>query len=105
MAAALGTRPSFAPLGLGLLLYTLSRDRRHLRAAGLALLLGVTAWLAPLLWLVGPAQFALLGWEHVLQASRLVTAAATIATGAVLAWLTANLTRNQEDRLHHRHPA
>jgi len=44
-------------------------------------------------WLMIPLS-NLLGWEHVLQASRLVTAAATIATGAVLAWLTANLTRN-----------
>lgn len=44
-------------------------------------------------WLIIPlANF--LGWEHVLQASRLVTAAATAATGLVLAWLTAHLTRN-----------
>ena len=48
----------------------------------------------PLLnWLIIPLA-NLAGWEHVLQASRLVTAAATLATGAALAWLTANLTRN-----------
>lgn len=44
-------------------------------------------------WLVVPLA-NLMGWEHVLQASRLVTAAATTATGLVLAWLTAHLTRN-----------
>lgn len=45
-------------------------------------------------WLIVPLA-NLLGWEHVLQASRLVTAAATVATGLVLAWLTAHLTRNR----------
>ena len=45
-------------------------------------------------WLVVPLT-NLLGWEYVLQASRLVTAAATVATGLVLAWLTAHLTRNR----------
>ncbi len=44
-------------------------------------------------WLVIPLA-NLMGWEHVLQASRLVTAAATVATGGVLAWLTTHLTRN-----------
>lgn len=45
-------------------------------------------------WLIIPVA-NLIGWEHVLQASRLVTAAATVATGLVLAWLTAHLTGNR----------
>ena len=36
-----------------------------------------------------------LGWEHVLVASRLVAASATIATGLVLAWLVDALTRDK----------
>jgi hypothetical protein len=36
-----------------------------------------------------------LGWEHVLVASRLVAASATIATGMVLAWLVAALTQDK----------
>jgi len=36
-----------------------------------------------------------LGWEHVLAASRLVAAGATIGTGLVLAWLVAALTRDK----------
>jgi 4-amino-4-deoxy-L-arabinose transferase-like glycosyltransferase len=49
----------------------------------------------PLLnWLIIPlADF--LGWEHVLIASRLVAACATISTGLVLAWLVAALTFDQ----------
>ncbi len=45
-------------------------------------------------WLVIPVA-NIIGWEHVLQASRLVTAAATAATGLVLAWLTVHLTGNR----------
>lgn len=45
-------------------------------------------------WLIIPVA-NLIGWEHVLQASRLVTAASTVATGLVLAWLTAHLTGNR----------
>ncbi|MET0682592.1 MAG: phospholipid carrier-dependent glycosyltransferase [Casimicrobiaceae bacterium] len=49
----------------------------------------------PLLnWLVIALADAL-GWEHVLVASRLVAAVATIATGLVLAWLVAALTQNE----------
>lgn len=49
----------------------------------------------PLLnWLVIPLA-NLLGWEHVLVASRLVTAGATAATGLALAWLARNLTGNR----------
>ena len=48
----------------------------------------------PLLnWLVIPVADAI-GWPHVLVASRLVTACATIGTGLVLAWLVAALTRD-----------
>jgi 4-amino-4-deoxy-L-arabinose transferase-like glycosyltransferase len=48
----------------------------------------------PLLnWLVIPLA-DLLGWPHVLIASRLVTACATIGAGLVLAWLVAGLTQN-----------
>lgn len=48
----------------------------------------------PLLnWLI--ITFAnVLGWDHVLLASRIVTAGATVATGLVLAWLVSHLTRN-----------
>ena len=46
----------------------------------------------PLLnWLVIPLA-DVLGWEHVLVASRLVAACATIAAGLVLAWLVVSLT-------------
>jgi 4-amino-4-deoxy-L-arabinose transferase-like glycosyltransferase len=45
-------------------------------------------------WLIIPLA-ALLGWENALIASRFVTAAATVATGLALAWLTMNLTRNR----------
>lgn len=49
----------------------------------------------PLLnWLVIPLAEAL-GWDHMLLASRLVAATATVVTGLVLAWLTLNLTRNR----------
>ena len=37
-----------------------------------------------------------MGWEHVLLASRMVAAVATVTTGLVLAWLTLNLTRNRD---------
>ena len=48
----------------------------------------------PLLnWLVIPLA-DLLGWSHVLVASRLVAACATIGTGLVLAWLATGLTRD-----------
>ena len=48
----------------------------------------------PLLnWLVIPLA-DLIGWQHVLVASRLVAACATIATGLVLAWLVAALTQD-----------
>src|SRR5450759_385835 len=48
----------------------------------------------PLLnWLIIPLA-EMMGWERVLLASRLIAAAATVATGLVLAWLTLNLTRN-----------
>ena len=49
----------------------------------------------PLLnWLIIPLA-DLLGWDHVLLASRLVAAISTTATGLVLAWLTLSLTRNR----------
>jgi 4-amino-4-deoxy-L-arabinose transferase-like glycosyltransferase len=49
----------------------------------------------PLLnWLI-IALSELLGWERMLVASRLITAVATIATGLVLAWLVAVLTRDR----------
>jgi 4-amino-4-deoxy-L-arabinose transferase-like glycosyltransferase len=48
----------------------------------------------PLLnWLVIPVA-DVIGWPHVLVASRLVTACATIGTGLVLAWLVAALTQD-----------
>jgi 4-amino-4-deoxy-L-arabinose transferase-like glycosyltransferase len=50
----------------------------------------------PLLnWLIIPLA-EMMGWERVLLASRLIAAAATMATGLVLAWLTLNLTRNRD---------
>ena len=50
----------------------------------------------PLLnWLIIPLA-EMMGWERVLLASRLIAAAATVATGLVLAWLTLNLTRNRK---------
>jgi 4-amino-4-deoxy-L-arabinose transferase-like glycosyltransferase len=50
----------------------------------------------PLLnWMIIPLA-EMMGWERVLLASRLVAAAATVATGLVLAWLTLNLTRNRD---------
>ena len=50
----------------------------------------------PLLnWLVIPLTESL-GWQYVLLASRLITAAASILTGLVTAWLMLNLTRNRE---------
>jgi 4-amino-4-deoxy-L-arabinose transferase-like glycosyltransferase len=36
----------------------------------------------------------LIGWDRVLLASRIVTAAATVATGLTLAWLASRITRN-----------
>ena len=49
----------------------------------------------PLLsWLV-IALSEVLGWDRVLTASRLVTAAATLATGLVVAWLAFNITQNR----------
>ena len=49
----------------------------------------------PLLnWLIIPLADAI-GWEHVLVASRLVAASATIATGLVLAWLAGTLTQDR----------
>ena len=49
----------------------------------------------PLLnWLIIPLA-DVLGWDHVLLASRLVAAISTTATGLVLAWLTLSLTRNR----------
>ena len=49
----------------------------------------------PLLnWLIIPLADGL-GWQHVLVASRLVAACATIATGLVLAWLVAALTQDE----------
>ena len=48
----------------------------------------------PLLnWLVIPVA-DVIGWPHVLVASRFVTACATIGTGLVLAWLVAGLTQD-----------
>jgi 4-amino-4-deoxy-L-arabinose transferase-like glycosyltransferase len=48
----------------------------------------------PLLnWLVIPLA-DLIGWSHVLVASRLVAACATIGSGLVLAWLVAGLTQD-----------
>src|SRR3954452_11701222 len=45
----------------------------------------------PLLnWLIMPLAETL-GWEHMLLASRVVTATATVVTGLTLAWLTLNL--------------
>jgi 4-amino-4-deoxy-L-arabinose transferase-like glycosyltransferase len=46
-------------------------------------------------WLVVPLADAL-GWNHVLVATRLVTALATVATAVVTAWLAFHLTRNRE---------
>jgi 4-amino-4-deoxy-L-arabinose transferase-like glycosyltransferase len=49
----------------------------------------------PLLnWLVIPVA-EVLGWQHMLIASRLVAALATMGTGLILAWLTLHLTRNR----------
>jgi 4-amino-4-deoxy-L-arabinose transferase-like glycosyltransferase len=49
----------------------------------------------PLLnWLMIPLA-EVTGWDHVLLASRLITALATATTGLVLAWLALNLTRNR----------
>src|SRR5258706_1201693 len=49
----------------------------------------------PLLnWLILPLA-EILRWDHMLLASRIVTATATIITGLTLAWLTLNLTRNR----------
>ena len=49
----------------------------------------------PLLnWLIIPLADAL-GWDHMLLASRVVTASATIVTGLVLAWLAWHLTGNR----------
>jgi len=48
----------------------------------------------PLLnWLIIPVA-DVIGWPHVLVASRFVTACATIGTGLVLAWLVAGLTQD-----------
>ena len=44
-------------------------------------------------WLIIPLA-EVLGWNHMLLASRLVTATATVATGLVVAWLARNITRN-----------
>ncbi len=44
-------------------------------------------------WLMIPLT-ALMGWEHVLIASRIVTVAATVGTGLILAWLAQQLWRN-----------
>jgi 4-amino-4-deoxy-L-arabinose transferase-like glycosyltransferase len=44
-------------------------------------------------WLIIPLA-EVLGWDHMLLASRLVTATATVATGLVVAWLARNITRN-----------
>ena len=44
-------------------------------------------------WLIIPLA-EMMGWDRMLLAARLVAAAATVATGLVLAWLTQNLTRN-----------
>lgn len=50
----------------------------------------------PLLnWLIIPLADRM-GWVHVLLASRMVAAVATVTTGLVLAWLTLNLTRNRD---------
>src|SRR3974390_3167835 len=46
-------------------------------------------------WLIIPLT-ELVGWDHMLLASRATAAAATTATGFVLAWLTLNLTRNRD---------
>ena len=46
-----------------------------------------------LIWLV-ISLADLIGWQHVLIASRVVIACATIATGLVLAWLVKGLTQN-----------
>ena len=45
-------------------------------------------------WLMIPLT-RLMGWEHVLTASRIVTVAATVGTGLILAWLAQQLWRNQ----------
>jgi 4-amino-4-deoxy-L-arabinose transferase-like glycosyltransferase len=59
-------------------------------------LLGQNYGRPPLLnWFVIPLADAL-GWDRVLQASRLVAASATVITGLIVAWLTLNLTRNRE---------
>lgn len=50
----------------------------------------------PLLnWLMLPVA-QLVGWTHTLAAARLVTIAATLGTGLVLAWLVGRLCRNQD---------
>ena len=45
-------------------------------------------------WLMIPLS-NLIGWEHVLTASRAVTVAATISTGGILAWLANQLWQNK----------
>lgn len=44
-------------------------------------------------WLIIPVA-QLIGWEHILAATRLVTIAATLGTGIVLAWLVQRLSGN-----------
>ena len=76
--------------------YTLSS--LEMRASGdyfLTTLYGHAYSRPPLLnWLVIALPAERLGWERVLVASRIVTAAATVATGLTLAWLASRLARN-----------
>lgn len=76
--------------------YTLISQEMHARGEFFLTTLYGTPYPRPpfLNWLMIPVADAL-GWDRVLLASRIITAAATAATGLVLAWLALNLTRNQ----------
>lgn len=59
-------------------------------------LYGLDALHNPLLnWIIAPVA-QLMGWTHVLAATRLVTIAATLGTGGVLAWLVKRLSGNPD---------
>jgi 4-amino-4-deoxy-L-arabinose transferase-like glycosyltransferase len=76
-------------------IYTIASMEMKLRGEYiLNTLYGTNHGQPPLLnWLIIPLA-DLIGWQHVLVASRFVTACATIGSGLVLAWLVAGLTRD-----------
>jgi 4-amino-4-deoxy-L-arabinose transferase-like glycosyltransferase len=76
--------------------YTItSLEMWHGRDFFVSTLYGVAYGRPPLYnWMIIPLA-NLLGWDHVLIAARSVTAAATVASGLILAWLAANLTGNR----------